>query len=98
MLRTFAILACFALSACGAMPKHADIRADQATYLILLEAPAGAVVTVDGVITASQEGEGVRYVITPGTRHVEVFLSGSILYQRDIFIKEGTTREIRVGS
>ena len=98
MLRTFVILACFTLSACGAMPKHADIRADQATYLVLLDAPAGASVTVDGVFTASQDDEGARYVIAPGTRHVEVFLGGNLLYEREVFIREGTTREIRVGS
>lgn len=98
MLRTLAILACFTLSACGAMPKHADIRADQATWLVLLNAPEGAAVSVDGVVTASEEGKGERYVITAGTRHIEVFIGGSILYERDIFITEGTTREIRVGS
>lgn len=98
MLKTIAILACFTLSACGAMPKHADIRADQATWLVLLNAPAGASVVVDGVVMASQKGKGERYVISAGTRHVEVFIGGSILYERDIFIREGTTREIRVGS
>lgn len=98
MLRTLAILACFTLSACGAMPKHADIRADQATWLVLLNAPEGAAVSVDGVITASQDDKGERYVISAGTRHIEVFIGGSILYERDIFIREGTTREIRVGS
>lgn len=98
MLKTLAILACFTLTACGAMPKHADIRADEATYLVLLNAPAGSAVSVDGVITASQDEEGTRYVITAGTRHVEVYIGGSILYEREIFIQEGTTREIRIGS
>jgi hypothetical protein len=80
------------------MPKHADIRADEATILILVGAPDGAALSVDGVMLASQSGDGKRYVIAPGTRHVEVFLGGNLLYERDVFIQEGTTREIRVGS
>lgn len=98
MLRTLAILACLTLTACGAMPKHADIRADEATILVVVGAPQGAAVVVDGRMLASQGGEGTRYVITPGTRHVEVFMGGNLLYERDVFVQEGTTREIHIGS
>ena len=98
MKHVIAIVACLFIAACGGMPKHADVRADQVTTINITNGPAGAAVIVDGAVAGYLGSDGAKFVVTPGTRHVEVSLNGQVIYDRKIFIDSGTTREIVIGS
>lgn len=86
------------LAACGSMPKHEEIRADQLTSIVLTNLPAGATVSVDGRAFLGVNGEILSVPVEPGMHLVEVRLGSAVIYQREIFIDDGTTREIIVSN
>lgn len=85
------------LAACGAMPKHDEVRADEATTIVLTNLPPGATVTVDGKSVFGVVDRRVLSVsVQAGMHAVEVRLGSEVIYKRDIFLDDGTTREITI--
>jgi hypothetical protein len=84
------------LAACGGMPKHNETRADELTTIVLTNLPAGATVSVDGRYVYGADDGVLSIPVQAGMHAVEVRMGPAIIYKRDVFLDDGTTREITV--
>ena len=84
------------LAACGGMPKHEETRADELTSIVLTNLPAGAIVSVDGMAVFGADGGVLSVSVQAGMHAVEVRLGSEVIYKQDIFLDDGTTREITI--
>lgn len=83
-----------ALAACGSLPKHAETTRDPGSFIMLWDMK-GAELTVDGRFVGVADRKKSRFPVEPGMHDVQVFSGGRQIYQRDVFIEKGTTREVR---
>lgn len=88
------ILVCLALSACGGLPKRKEINTDAPSILEILAAPEGADVWVDGARVGIVEKKRARFPIAPGTRKVKIYTDGRALFEREVFVEKGSTRQV----
>ena len=87
------------LAACGSLPKHAETRSDQPTPIVLGSLPMGATVRVDGRPVYGTDEEGNLSVpVKAGMHSVEVSMGSTVIYQREVFLDEGTARIITVSN
>lgn len=85
------------LMACGALPKHAETRSDQPTTIMLSSLPLGATVTIDGRTAYGTDDKGnLSIPVKAGMHAVEVRMGSTVIYQREVFLDEGTARKITV--
>lgn len=93
-------LACFVLvaflAACGGLPKTKEISTDNPSTLEVISAPEGAQVWSDGIMLGSIEKKKVRFVIASGTHKVKIVDGSATLYEREIFVEKGTTRQVNL--
>lgn len=86
------------LAACGSMPKHEESRADELTTIVLSNLPAGATVSVDGKGFFGAERGKLSISVEAGMHAVEVRVGATVIYKREVFLDDGTTRKIIVNN
>jgi len=84
----------FALAACGGLPKHAEVRVEQASMLVFQGGPSGASVVIDGKEVAKLTNKDTTVQIQDGSRQVKVLSGSNTLYERTVFIQDGTKKII----
>lgn len=86
-----------ALSACGSLPKHEDIRMEEKA-IIEVRGGDGVEVWVDGKMEdrISSDAKLVRVTVPSGNRSVVVKRDSVVLYQRSVFVQRGTVKVIDV--
>ncbi|GEQ99038.1 hypothetical protein JCM17844_26750 [Iodidimonas gelatinilytica] len=92
-----ALAASLLLAACGSMPKHANVRSDEPAIVQVIGAPEGSSVLWDGAILGQTSGKTTRFEVGAGSHKLVVRTGTQILFDRDIFIQDGTTRNIQIG-
>jgi uncharacterized protein YcfL len=86
------------LVGCGAMPHHAETRVTRTSSLAFDGSPIGASIMIDGVEVAQLDGKPSAVPIADGTHHVVVRADGRILYDRKLFIQDGTRKKITLST
>lgn len=86
------------LTAC-VYPNQQVLTVDDRPGLFVVGAPEDAILYVDGLEMGPSgrfDGQPNVLAVEPGTHRVEVRLGSRVLHSVDIFLGEGTRREIRV--
>lgn len=98
MVRFLVLAACAVLAACGSLPKHAEVRTDEAPTIRVVGAPVGSHVMVDGTLVSVTEARTHKRPIpvSGGNHRVQVVLGQQVLYDREVFIQPGTERQIKI--
>lgn len=99
--KILAVAATLFLAACGSYPVTETTHQEDVAFLYIIDAPAYATVMVDGQTIKSYGDDGSstrdRVAIEPGVRKVLITAQdGSTLFQRDVFLDSGSTREINL--
>lgn len=99
MKKIIIVALCLFVVACGSRPKHAETTKDPASVIFLADVPEGAELMIDGKFAgvAGKKKKLNRFPVEAGRHTVELFSGGSLIYQREVFIDKGTTREVRIG-
>jgi hypothetical protein len=84
------------LTGCGALPHTASIRTEVVSTLIFVNGPANATVIIDGREAGNISGEKTIIPVSDGTHEVTVRAATSVIYQKTIFIVDGTRRIIQL--
>lgn len=99
MKKIITLALCLFVVACGSLPKHAETTEDPASAILLVGVPEGSELRIDGKFAgvASKKKKLNRFPVAAGRHSVEIYSAGALVYQREIFIDKGTTREVSVG-
>lgn len=89
-----ALVAAFALASCGGTPRHSETRIEQVSTLVFEGGPEGASVLVNGMQVASLQKKSTTVPIADGTHQVKVMQGARVLYDRAVFIQDGTKKVI----
>lgn len=84
------------LAACGGLPKHKEISTDNPSILEVIGAPEGAEVWSGGNMLGTIEKKKVRFTIASGVHKIRIVSGSAALYDRDVFVEKGTTRQINL--
>lgn len=85
------------ISACGSMPKHADVRTDRVATITILNAPENVSAYLDGEMTSlTWNKDDATLTTSAGTHKLVVYSGGSVIFEDNIFIQNGTIRKITV--
>lgn len=100
MTRRLSLLAlsCLLVAACGGLPRYAETRRDEPARVELVGAPAGAELYVDGEMVGRISDDRRIFTVEKGTRRVEIRSGGTVIYRRDLFVQDGSTRVIDLGA
>ena len=82
------------LSSCGGVPRHAERRVEQISSLVFEGGPEGAVVLVNGAEVSKLGKKSTTVPIADGTHQVRVIAGARVLYDRSVFIQDGTQKVI----
>ena len=83
------------LAACGAQPKHVNVRAEQSSQLAIRGGPPGAIISVDGIEAGRLiNGKQAQISLIDGTHLVTIQHDGRELYRRTVFVQDGTRKVI----
>lgn len=92
-----AILAVLMLAACGGMPRHAETTTDLPAILAFEDLPAGSVIVIDDrEMQIGDETDKFEIAVAAGTHNIVIRQGSNRLYEREVFVERGTTREIRI--
>lgn len=92
------VFATLLLAACGGMPKHAETTTDLPAVLAFSNLPPGSVLVIDNnEITVGSDTDKLEIVVSAGSHNVIIRQGMTRLYEREVFVERGTTREIRIG-
>ena len=86
--------ATLALSSCGGMPRHAETRVEQISTLVFEGGPEGAAILVNGTQVARLEKKRTTVQVADGTHQVRVVQGARVVYERSVFIQDGTRKVI----
>ena len=76
------------------MPHHAETRTELVPQLIFQGGPEGAIVNIDGAEVGRINGDKTKIAIGDGTHSVTVQWQGQTVFQKTIFIEDGTQKII----
>ncbi len=83
----------------GCYPIHQARTVDDRPGLAIMGAPENAILYIDGVEmgrAAQFDGYFKTLLLEPGTHHVEIHEGNTVIHSSDIFLGEGTRREIKL--
>ena len=97
MTKLGSLLLLVMVTACGAQPKHVNIRSDPPSQLAVMGGPVGAVIQVDGVETFRLTDSKQNYFTLPnGSPLVVIEHNGRELYRRTLLLENGTRKVIEL--
>ncbi len=79
---------------CGALPHSAAVRTETASTLVFEKGPENAVVVIDGQEAGHLAGNRTIIAIPNGTHDVVVRTAIGIVFQKTVFIEDGTRKII----
>jgi hypothetical protein len=82
------------LTGCGALPHSASTRTEAVSTLDFENGPENAVVLIDGHEAGSLTGKKTIIPISDGTHQVAVRAAAGLIYQKTVFIEDGTRKII----
>ena len=83
-----------AVSACQHTPVHNLSRGTLASAIQLIDAPAGAVLSAEGLSATADEDGAARLVVADGWHDVKVTQGGTQIHSERIFVQDGSARVI----
>ncbi|MAU40370.1 MAG: hypothetical protein CMF31_01995 [Kordiimonas sp.] len=85
---------CLVLAACGSMPKHYNTRGTDTPEISIMNAPEGSTLLLDGQNIGAVTAERHIIPVAKGSHDISIMNAGSVIYERTIFIENGTRKEI----
>lgn len=87
------VLICF-LVACGAQPKHNELRIEQTPSLVINGGQIGFIVTIDGLEAFRiTEKRSATIPLANGRHLVSIKRGNDIIYSKEVFV-QGATKKI----
>jgi len=92
-----AVAAVLSLSSCGTMPQHAETRIAMPAVVVVQGGPIGARVLIDNVDVGALAKKETRFSVASGTHDFRINMNGQELYNRQLFMQDGTQKVIYLG-
>ncbi|PHZ83303.1 hypothetical protein [Paremcibacter congregatus] len=94
MRQLFIITLLTLLSACGSMPKHADIRSDDRPTIYIDKSGIGSEIHIDGQYLGLVNKDRQTFATTPGKHDIKIISPSGTITKKTIFVQGNTRREI----
>ncbi len=98
-MKTFLISLIILLFISGCGYKEGVVTGDQKAYLFFTGSVDGVKASVDnGPSFAIKAGRDNLYKVAPGKHNVKVMKADAVIVERDVYVGDGVSKEINVGS